>query len=214
MTPLILDAGERRCRMGRKILVVVTGTEKYPNLNRPTAGCQPQDLRERGHCLVSLSRCRRPPDIRLLDGSLLIEGKQVTGFSDEEERLVELDKYVPFLTEDELVKRGAIYKKAEKPWMSRIKAIRASTTAANPSASPGGWTWTSRPLRCSRCRRSRRCGSGWWAGRTSPGTTASPFTGTRGWRAHQRGRPAGRVGVGRDRRLGGDVRPHHAAAAG
>lgn len=52
---------------------------------------------------------------------MLIQGKQVTGFSDEEERLVELDKYVPFLTEDELVKRGAIYKKAEKPWMSRIK---------------------------------------------------------------------------------------------
>jgi putative intracellular protease/amidase len=56
-------------------------------------------------------------NIKLSDGSLLINGKQVTGFSDEEERLVELDKYVPYLTEDELVKRGAIYRKAEKPWL-------------------------------------------------------------------------------------------------
>jgi putative intracellular protease/amidase len=55
-------------------------------------------------------------DVRLSDGTLLIKGKQATGFSNEEERLVELDKYVPYLTEDELAKRGAIYKKADTPW--------------------------------------------------------------------------------------------------
>jgi putative intracellular protease/amidase len=55
-------------------------------------------------------------NIRLSDGTLLIKGREVTGFSDEEEKLAELDQHVPFLTEDELVKRGATYKKADKPW--------------------------------------------------------------------------------------------------
>lgn len=51
--------------------------------------------------------------IKLSDGSLLVKDKEVTGFSNEEEKLAELDKLVPFLTETELVKRGAIYKKAD-----------------------------------------------------------------------------------------------------
>jgi putative intracellular protease/amidase len=55
-------------------------------------------------------------NIKLSDGSLLVKGKKVTGFSNKEEELVELDKYVPFLTETELIDRGAIYQKAEEPW--------------------------------------------------------------------------------------------------
>src|SRR5688572_4005827 len=55
-------------------------------------------------------------NIRLSDGSLLIKGKNVTGFSNEEEKLAELDKFVPFLTETELIARGASYKKADQPW--------------------------------------------------------------------------------------------------
>ncbi|KKO18575.1 MAG: Molecular chaperone Hsp31 and glyoxalase 3 [Candidatus Brocadia fulgida] len=48
-------------------------------------------------------------NIKMSDGTLLVKGKKVTGFSNEEEKLAELDKYVPFLTETELVNRGAIY---------------------------------------------------------------------------------------------------------
>ena len=44
------------------------------------------------------------------------ERKKVTGFSNEEEKLAELDKYVPFLTETELVDRGVLYQKAAEPW--------------------------------------------------------------------------------------------------
>jgi putative intracellular protease/amidase len=51
-------------------------------------------------------------NIKLSDGSLLIKGKEVTGFSNEEEKLAELDKFVPYLTENELRDRGGIYKKA------------------------------------------------------------------------------------------------------
>lgn len=51
----------------------------------------------------------------LSDGALLVKNKQATGFSSEEEKLAELNKFVPFLTETELVAHGAIYKKAVEP---------------------------------------------------------------------------------------------------
>jgi putative intracellular protease/amidase len=46
-------------------------------------------------------------DIKLSDGRHLIDRKTVTGFSNQEARLARLDEHVPFLTEDELSKRGA-----------------------------------------------------------------------------------------------------------
>lgn len=55
-------------------------------------------------------------NIKLSDGNLLVKGKKVTGFSNEEEKLAALDQYVPFLTETELINRGAIYQKAAEPW--------------------------------------------------------------------------------------------------
>lgn len=73
-------------------------------------------------------------NIKLSDGTLLIKGKQVTGFSDEEERLAELDKFVPFLTEDELAKRGAVYKKADKPWAAYAIADGRVITGQNPAS--------------------------------------------------------------------------------
>ena len=54
-------------------------------------------------------------NIRLSNGTLLIKGKKLTGFSNEEEQLAKLDQYVPFLTETELINRGALYQKAAKP---------------------------------------------------------------------------------------------------
>jgi putative intracellular protease/amidase len=43
----------------------------------------------------------------------IVKGKQVTGFSNSEEEAVQLTDVVPFLLEDELIKRGADYQKAE-----------------------------------------------------------------------------------------------------
>lgn len=73
-------------------------------------------------------------NIRLSDGLRLIKDKQVTGFSNQEEQLVELDQFVPYLTETELVKRGAIYKKASTPWASYAIADRRVVTGQNPSS--------------------------------------------------------------------------------
>ncbi len=50
--------------------------------------------------------------ITLSNGDRLISGKKVTGFSNEEEKLAELDQFVPFLTEDELIKNGGLYEKS------------------------------------------------------------------------------------------------------
>jgi putative intracellular protease/amidase len=73
-------------------------------------------------------------NIHLSDGSLLVQGKEVTGFSNEEEKLAELDKFVPFLTETELVSRGALYKKTDQPWASFAIEDTRLITGQNPAS--------------------------------------------------------------------------------
>ncbi|HJT12445.1 MAG TPA: type 1 glutamine amidotransferase domain-containing protein [Dongiaceae bacterium] len=73
-------------------------------------------------------------NVQLSDGTPLIKGKKLTGFSNEEERLAELDKLVPFLTEDELKKRGAVYQKADKPWAPYAIADGRLVTGQNPAS--------------------------------------------------------------------------------
>ncbi|UZE32293.1 type 1 glutamine amidotransferase domain-containing protein [Pseudomonas sp. B21-059] len=73
-------------------------------------------------------------NIKLGDGSLLIAGKQVTGFSNEEEKLAELDQYVLYLTETELVKRGALYQKAAAPWAPFAVQDQRVITGQNPAS--------------------------------------------------------------------------------
>ncbi|CAI8715927.1 MULTISPECIES: type 1 glutamine amidotransferase domain-containing protein [Pseudomonas] len=57
-------------------------------------------------------------NIKLSDNTLLVKDREVTGFSDTEEKLAELDKVVPYLTETELKARGGLYVKAEEPWQA------------------------------------------------------------------------------------------------
>lgn len=72
--------------------------------------------------------------LRLSDGNLLVDGKRLTGFSDEEERLVELDTVVPFLTESALVKKGALYEKAEEPFAGHAVQDGRLITGQNPAS--------------------------------------------------------------------------------
>lgn len=67
-------------------------------------------------------------------GELLIKNKKVTGFSNEEEHLVGLDKIVPFLTETELSKRGANYVKAPEPWAEFAVVDGRLVTGQNPAS--------------------------------------------------------------------------------
>lgn len=75
-------------------------------------------------------------NIKLSDGTLLVNGKKVTGFSDEEEKLAQLDQYVPFLTEAELKKRGGIYQKADEPWM--VFAVKDERLISGQNPASGG----------------------------------------------------------------------------
>lgn len=73
-------------------------------------------------------------NIKLADGSHLISGKNVTGFSNEEERLAKLDQHVPYLTEDELIKRGARYRKADRPFTPFVVTSDRVVTGQNPQS--------------------------------------------------------------------------------
>lgn len=68
------------------------------------------------------------------DGDYLVKGKKVTGFSNSEEVAVKLDKIVPFLLEDELKKKGAIYSKKED-WASYVVKDGLLITGQNPASS-------------------------------------------------------------------------------
>ncbi|WP_017296011.1 type 1 glutamine amidotransferase domain-containing protein [Geminocystis herdmanii] len=74
-------------------------------------------------------------NIKLSDGNLLIKNKTVTGFSNEEEKQVELEDIVPFLTETELIARGAIFEKALEPWAVFVLEDDRIITGQNPASS-------------------------------------------------------------------------------
>lgn len=68
------------------------------------------------------------------DGSPLVAGKSVTGFTNTEEEAVQLTKVVPFLVEDELKKQGARYSKAPD-WQPYVLTDGNLITGQNPASS-------------------------------------------------------------------------------
>ncbi|MDZ3991613.1 type 1 glutamine amidotransferase domain-containing protein [Pseudomonas sp. Teo4] len=73
-------------------------------------------------------------NIKLSDNSLLLKDRQVTGFSNTEEELAELEKEVPFLTENELTARGGQYSKHEDPWQPFVVEDGRLITGQNPAS--------------------------------------------------------------------------------
>lgn len=71
-------------------------------------------------------------NITLSDGSLLVAGRTVTGFSTAEERVAMVRKRVPFLLEDELRKRGAHYVRNTIPMTPFATADGRLVTGQNP----------------------------------------------------------------------------------
>ena len=81
--------------------------------------------------------CHAPAVLRhakALDGSALVKGKSVTGFSNTEEAAVQLTDVVPFLLEDELTAKGAIYSKSED-WHPYAVTDGMLMTGQNPASS-------------------------------------------------------------------------------
>lgn len=69
---------------------------------------------------------------RLYDGTLLVAGKRVTGFSWREEVLAGVAKEMPYNAEAEMKKRGARYNKAFLPFVSHVVADGRLVTGQNP----------------------------------------------------------------------------------
>ncbi|KIW05053.1 uncharacterized protein PV09_04208 [Verruconis gallopava] len=79
-------------------------------------------------------------NVKLSDGSYLVDGSPVTGFTNNEESQVGLTKYMPFLLEDVLKKNGGKFE-AAGPWAAKVVVGKDGRllTGQNPaSASPIG----------------------------------------------------------------------------
>jgi putative intracellular protease/amidase len=81
--------------------------------------------------------CHAPGALRHVktpQGKPLVEGKNVTGFTNGEEEAVGLTKVVPFLVEDELMRLGAIFTKV-KDWGVHTIVDGQLITGQNPASS-------------------------------------------------------------------------------
>ena len=75
--------------------------------------------------------------VKAADGSPLVKGKKVTGFTNTEEEAVGLTKVVPFLIEDMLKENGGHYSKGAD-WQSYVLTDGKLITGQNPASSEEG----------------------------------------------------------------------------
>ena len=68
------------------------------------------------------------------DGKSILAGKKVTGFSNEEEFAVQLEKLVPFMLEDKLKELGGSYSKKDM-WQEYVVVDGNLVTGQNPQSS-------------------------------------------------------------------------------
>mgnify|MGYP003624177010 FL=1 len=68
------------------------------------------------------------------DDKPLVAGKKVTGFTNDEEKAVGLEKVVPLLIEDEFTKQGGLYERGDM-WASYAVVDGKLVTGQNPASS-------------------------------------------------------------------------------
>ncbi len=73
-------------------------------------------------------------NVKNTSGEFAVKGKAVTGFTNSEEAAVQLTEVVPFLLEDELIKRGGDYQKAQD-WHAFVVQDELIITGQNPASS-------------------------------------------------------------------------------
>lgn len=71
---------------------------------------------------------------RLSDGTLLVAGRKVTGFSWREEILAGVAKKMPYNAEEEMKRRGALYEKALLPFVPYVVVDGRLVTGQNPQS--------------------------------------------------------------------------------
>lgn len=72
-------------------------------------------------------------NVKLSNGKYLVDGKNVSSFTNEEEEAVGLTKIVPFLLENKLKERGAIHKKTSN-FKEHIEVSERLVTGQNPAS--------------------------------------------------------------------------------
>ena len=83
------------------------------------------------------SVCHAPSvllNVKLENGDYLVKGKKVTAFTNTEEEAVQLQDIVPFLLEDALKEKGALYSKVDD-WNSYAITDGKLITGQNPGSS-------------------------------------------------------------------------------
>lgn len=75
--------------------------------------------------------------VKASDGSALVKGKRVTGFSNTEEDAAGLSDVVPFKVEDMLTEAGGQYSKADD-WKAHVVTDGLLITGQNPASSDAG----------------------------------------------------------------------------
>jgi putative intracellular protease/amidase len=73
-------------------------------------------------------------EVKLSNGGYLVDGKNLTGFSWNEEVLAKRDDAVPFSLEEELKKRGAHYSTAPAPFATHLVEDGLLITGQNPGS--------------------------------------------------------------------------------
>ncbi|MEK7358262.1 MAG: type 1 glutamine amidotransferase domain-containing protein, partial [Bdellovibrionota bacterium] len=75
-------------------------------------------------------------NVKLSNGSYLVSGKRVTGFSNAEEEAAELTKVMPFLLETALIDHGAKFENAAL-WQKKVVTDGRLVTGQNPASAAG-----------------------------------------------------------------------------
>lgn len=75
-------------------------------------------------------------NVKLKDGSYLVDGKRVAAFSNDEEYAVKLKNVVPFMLETKLTEHGAHYTKAPL-WQPNVEVDGRLITGQNPASAAG-----------------------------------------------------------------------------
>jgi putative intracellular protease/amidase len=92
---------------------------------------------ERGGTVAAV--CHGPAglvNVKLSTGRYLVEGKQVSAFTNEEESAVGLTGVVPFLLADKLTERGAHHQGAPA-WQPKVVTDGRLITGQNPASAQG-----------------------------------------------------------------------------
>ncbi len=104
-------------------------------INCPTLKAAIESMYKSGKIVASV--CHGPiclTDCENKDGTPLVQGVKVTGFTNTEEHAVQKQDLVPFMLEDKLKELGGIYERADD-WNSKVVVDGNIVTGQNPQSS-------------------------------------------------------------------------------